>query len=372
MGATIIGTGKAVPAFKVTNHRLSQIVDTSDEWIVPRTGIHERPIATAETATDLASAAARRALGWEAGAGLAPTETIDAASIDLVICMTLTGDAIIPSQAALVKARLGLPNAVAFDLNAACAGCVYGLATAQSMMAAAQAPGWAGNHVRRALVIGVERMSRILDWTDRATCVLFGDGAGAVVLEWRDGATGIASSFLKNTDDEALTLACGKNYDMSSFPFVDEMALAGEGPDATAGPKADVSRDAIAHDDHARAVMGSPFISMTGQKVFKFATSAIVEAIGTALDRAGWELSDIDAIVPHQANERIIRYAAKKLGVPEDLFQVSIGTAGNASAASALMALDDAWRSGKLHAGDKAIMVGFGGGLTSGAIAFEA
>ena len=297
MGATIIGTGKAVPAFKVTNHRLSQIVDTSDEWIVPRTGIHERPIATAETATDLASAAARRALGWEAGAGLAPTETIDAASIDLVICMTLTGDAIIPSQAALVKARLGLPNAVAFDLNAACAGCVYGLATAQSMMAAAQAPGWAGNHVRRALVIGVERMSRILDWTDRATCVLFGDGAGAVVLEWRDGATGIASSFLKNTDDEALTLACGKNYDMSSFPFGDEMVLAGEGPDATAGPQADVSRDAIVHDDHARAVMGSPFIFDDRAEVFKFATS-LVEAVGTALDRAGWELSDIDAIVP--------------------------------------------------------------------------
>ena len=372
MGATIIGTGKAVPAFMVTNHRLSQIVDTSDEWIVPRTGIHTRPVSTGETATDLAAAAARRALGWEAGAGLAPSQAVDPVSIDLVICMTLTGDALIPSQAALVKARLGLPRAVAFDLNAACAGCVYGLVTAQSMMAAAQTPGWAGNRVRRALVIGVERMSRILDWTDRATCVLFGDGAGAVVLEWREGETGIASSFLKNTDDASLSLACGKNYDLSSFPFVGEAALAGEGPDATAGPGADVSRDAIVHDDHARAVMGSPFISMTGQKVFKFATSSIVEAIGAVLDRAGWKLSDVDAIVPHQANERIIRYAAKKLGVPEGLFQVSIGTAGNASAASALMALDDAWSCGKLHAGDKAIMMGFGGGLTSGAIAFEA
>lgn len=372
MGATIIGTGKAVPAFKVTNHRLSRIVDTSDEWIVPRTGIHERPIATGETTTDLAAAAARRALGWEAGAGLSPASAIDPASIDLLICMTLTGDAIIPSQAALVKARLGLPSAVAFDLNAACAGCVYGLATAQSMMAAAQLPGWAGNRVHRALVVGAERMSRLLDWTDRATCVLFGDGAGAVLLEWHDGEGGIASSFLKNTDDKALSLACGRDYDRSTFPFEAERALAGAGFDAAAGPEADLSRDEIVHDEHARDVLGSPFISMAGQKVFKFATSTIVEAIGETLDRAGWDLADLDAIIPHQANERIIRYAAKKLGVPEDLFQVSIAKAGNSSAASALMALDDAWRAGKLHHGDKAVMVGFGGGLTTGALAFEA
>ncbi|WP_058985779.1 3-oxoacyl-ACP synthase III family protein [Hugonella massiliensis] len=372
MGATIIGTGKATPAFTVTNHRLSRIVDTSDEWIVPRTGIHTRPVSTGETATDLAAAAGRRALGWEGGAGLAPARPIEAACIDLVICMTLTGDTLIPSQAALVKARLGLPNAVAFDLNAACAGCVYGLVTAQSMMAAAHAPGWAGNPVRRALVIGVERMSRIVDWTDRATCVLFGDGAGAVLLEWDDARTGIVSSYVKNTDDTGLSLACGKNFDLATFPFGAEAAAAGEGADATAGPGADLSRDTIVHDEHARAVLGSTFVSMSGQKVFKFATSTIVEAIGAVLDRAGWELSDLDAIIPHQANERIIRYAAKKLRVPEDLFQLSIDTAGNTSAASALMALDDAWRQSKLHPGDKAVMVGFGGGLTTGALTFEA
>ncbi len=180
------------------------------------------------------------------------------------------------------------------------------------------------------------------------------------------------SSYVKNTDDTGLSLACGKNFDLAAFPFEAEAAASGEGADATAGPGADLSRDTIVHDEHARAVLGSPFVSMSGQKVFKFATSTIVEAIGAVLDRAGWELSDLDAIIPHQANERIIRYAAKKLRVPEDLFQLSIDTAGNTSAASALMALDDAWRQSKLHPGDKAVMVGFGGGLTTGALAFEA
>ncbi len=356
MGCTVTGAGKALPRRVVTNDDLSKIVDTSDEWIVPRTGIHTRRIAINESATDLASAAGFAAMGLPAsfeGATLPETAGWNAKqaeldSIDLLICMTITPDATIPSQASLVKASMGLENAVAFDLNAACSGCVYGISVAEQMMAASHAAiGATGNAINRALVIGVERLSRITDWTDRATCVLFGDGAGATLLEWSEDATGIRSTFMKNTDDVDYTLIRSNMFDNSTFPFGD----------------AELAKMPFEKID---------FIGMNGRAVFKFAGNALAEAASTVLARADVKLDEIKCIVPHQANERIIKYAAKKLGVGEDLFQISIGHSANTSAASALMALCDAYCAGRISASDKVIMAGFGGGLTSGALLYEA
>lgn len=326
----------------MTNDELSTIADTDDEWIRTRTGIRTRHVAVGESATDLAASAGARALS-HAGIG--------ADEIDLIVCMTITPDAVIPSQACLVKARLGLSRAVAFDLNAACTGCIYGIEVASSMLEAsaadaARASRRAGrttrNRMRRALVVGVDVLSRIVDWSDRATCVLFGDGAGAVVLEWDDDAPGIMASVLENTDDEDLLLSCGNLHAASGGP-------GGEKPKPV-----------------------DPCIRMQGQRVFKFASASMASAIEEVVARAGVALDDVSPIVAHQANERIIRYAAKKIGRPLDLFQVSIAEVGNTSASSVLMALCDAWLAGRVAPGDKVVLVGFGGGLCAGAVLFEA
>ncbi len=375
MGCTVIGSGKAVPRKIVSNDDLAKLVDTSDEWIVQRTGIHNRRIAIEESSTDLASAACLAAMGShaeESSTAVLPEAAgwskipVDPASIDLLICMTITPDTTIPSQASLVKMALGLDNAIAFDLNAACSGCVYGINVAESMMAASHIAGGAiGNKINRALVVGVERLSRITDWTDRATCVLFGDGAGAVLLEWNENKKGILSTFMKNTDDVDMTLRRTNLFNNETFPF---------GPaDAAVMPFEDTD-----------------FIGMNGQAVFKFAGNALAEAINTVLDRAQFNLDDVSCIVPHQANERIIKYAAKRMGLPLERFQVSIAhrgnsssacipmtlcdayESGNTSAASALMALCDAYRADRINENDAVIMSGFGGGLTSGAVLFIA
>lgn len=354
MGCKIAGHGKAVAELVVSNDDLAKIVDTSDEWIVERTGIHNRRIAVDESTTDLGTKASLIALE-DAG--------IDAADIDLLICMTITPDTVVPSQAALIKARIGAVNAVAFDLNAACSGCVYGIDVASTMIEASVLGGQKGhrrNPMRRALVVGAERLSRITDWNDRATCVLFGDGSGAVVLEWDDDAPGILASFLKNTDDETLCLTVDSNHDLSTFPFGEDVQLES------------VSEIMGITDDEGNHTPHSPFILMNGQRVFKFATSAIVEAAKEVCERAGVPIEDVTCIVPHQANDRIIRFAAKKLGVPYERWQVSISETGNTSASSVLMALSDAYDSGRIKPGDKVLCVGFGGGLTSGALLFQA
>ena len=383
MGTRVIGCGKALPQRVVSNDEMSTIVDTNDEWIRTRTGIGNRHVAIEETTTDLGAAAARRAMGWDAGGWRLDGETIDPESIDLLVCMTITPDKVVPSQAALLKARLGLPNAVAFDLNAACAGCIYGLDVASDKLELSaydrERAGEGGrrtrNDMKRALVIGSERLTRLTDWTDRSTCVLFGDGAGAVLLEWQDDEPGIIASFLKNTDDVDDVLVVANLYDMSTFPFADAKTAYGEL--SCAGMRADASDEVVAamreagfteHDDE----MGSPFIDMAGQAVFKFATSAMPEAAREVCERAGITLDDVKCIVPHQANERIIRYAAKKLGVSEDLFQISIEEVGNTSASSVLMALADAYEAGRIQTGDNVLLVGFGGGLTAGALLFRA
>lgn len=339
MGCTISGTGKSVPALTVTNDMLAEIVDTSDEWIVQRTGIHSRQIALQETSTSLATDACTKALG-----------SLDAREVDLIICMTITPDTTIPCQASLIKEALHASGAIAFDLNAACSGCVYGMTVAHDMMMASQLNPHRSNPLKHALIVGVERLSRIVDWQDRSTCVLFGDGAGAVLLSWDDEKPGILSSFLKNTDDTDMTLNRANIYDMSTFPF------------------GEVS-DPILDKSTPRA---NPFITMKGQPVFKFATAALVEATEQALLRAQLSLEDVSLIVPHQANERIIRYASKKLGIGMERFQVSIQSSANSSAASALMALDDAYEAKRITSGDNVLLIGFGGGLTSGAVLYQA
>lgn len=358
MGCTVIGCGKALPKLVVSNDDLAKLVDTSDEWIVKRTGIHERRIAVSESSTDLASAACSAAMGLEPSSIEASSWNlggVDPDSIDLLICMTITPDATIPCQASLIKMRLGLSNAVAFDLNAACSGCVYGITVAENMMRASQSAQGACNPIRRALVVGVERLSRIVDWSDRATCVLFGDGAGAVLLEWSDSQKGIVSSFLKNTDDVELTLSRANMFDRALFPFDEEGV-------------AETSNDA-AYDC---AIPVTPHIGMEGRTVFKFATAALREAIEAVLERADMTIDQVGCVVPHQANERIIANVAKKMEMPLDLFQVSIDKNANTSAASALMALCDAYCEGRIKRGDNVVMAGFGGGLTSGAVLFEA
>lgn len=384
MGATIIGVGKALPALEIENDELKKLVDTNDEWISSRTGISSRHISVDESAQALAYSAACSALGiknelhQDIYSNGFTYEKIDPSSIDLVVYATVTSDTIVPSSAATLKRRLGLENAIAFDINAACTGFIYGATVAESMMAVSQLSknNKSRSSIKRALVLGVDRLSRITDWQDRNTCVLFGDGAGAAVLEWKDDESGIISSYLKNDDDNDNVLTCPQSYE-STQPFVSDGALCWE--EAGLIPEGIAVDAAAPHIDKAMGITerlekGAPrqVIRMEGQAVFKFASRAMSDAINKVLDRAGLTLSDIDCIVPHQANERIIKFAAKRLDVSTDLFQLSINHNGNTSSASVPMALTDAYASGRIHKGNKVVIVAFGGGLTSGAILFEA
>lgn len=364
MGSRIIGVGSALPEMIVTNDDLSQYVETDNEWIVTRTGIRERHIALEETTTSLGVCAARRALGLEAGGWREGSSPLDPESIDLIIAMSVSPDVIVPSQAARYKAELGATHAVAYDLNAACAGCVYGMDTAASLLelsALTQACDQfsSGPHktfqsakrnvYKRALIIGADRMSRVTDWTDRATCVLFGDGAGAVVLEWQDNDYGVLASRLVNIDDVKQALNLANTFDTSTFPFSNAIA---------AGEDGDGDRQST--------------ITMKGAAVFKFSTKVMASCVREVLERADMDIEDIDLIVPHQANERIIASAMKRLGLSLDGVHLTIDTVGNTSASSALIALADAYTKGKITPGDIVCMVGFGGGLTAGAVLFRA
>ncbi|QIB70499.1 ketoacyl-ACP synthase III [Aminipila butyrica] len=333
MGITIKKVGKALPERIVKNEDLTQFVETDNEWIVARTGIQERRVATDESALDLAAAAGRLALEGE-----------DYDQIGLVIVATVTPDKLVPSMGALVKRKLGLENAVAFDINTACSGFIYGLWIAEALIKGGMAG--TGNPVRtnviqKALVIGVERLSRIVDWTDRSTCILFGDGAGAALLECNPSETGILSSYVKNYDDLTDSLTCGIEY--LATPFTDE-----------------------SRDNPERQVL-----SMQGSQVFKFAVNAIGEVMEQSLELAGLTANDIDYFVPHQANLRIISSAAKRFRQPLEKFQISLGETGNVSAASVPMALYDIMNADKLKKGDKVMLMGFGGGLSAGAVIFE-
>jgi 3-oxoacyl-[acyl-carrier-protein] synthase-3 len=309
----IAGTGSFLPPRVVTNDELAQRLDTSDEWIRSRTGITRRHIADKDQASsDLALEASRRALQ---AAG------IDASQIDLIVVATSTPDYVFPSTACLLQAKLGVKGSAAFDIQAVCSGFVYGLATADNFIRS-------GAH-KKALVVGAEVFSRILDWNDRGTCVLFGDGAGAVVLT-ADSKPGIHASVLH---------ADGSQVDLLSVP-------------------GNVSGGCI---------VGSPFLQMNGQGVFKFAVRVLDEVARETVAAAGMTLDDIDWLIPHQANVRILDATARKLGLPPEKLVVTVDHHANTSAASVPLALDEFVRAGKIRAGHRVMMQGVGGGFTWGA-----
>ncbi|MBD3918201.1 ketoacyl-ACP synthase III [Paenibacillus sp. PR3] len=316
----IIGTGKYVPERVLTNAELEQMVETNDEWIVTRTGIRERRIAAPNQATsDLAFRASQEALR---AAGLT------AEDIDLIIVATITPDMFFPSTACLLQDKLGAKKAAAFDLSAACSGFIYSLATASSMIATGM--------YKHALVVGAECLSRITDYTDRNTCILFGDGAGAVVLGPVEEGRGF-KSFELGADGSGGELLC----------------ISGGGSRL---PATAASIDEKKH-----------FIHMAGNDVFKFAVRIMGSAAEEALRKAGLEKSDIDLLVPHQANIRIINSAINRLDLPEDKCMVNLDKYGNMSAASIPVALAEAVEQGRVNKGDTLVLVGFGGGLTWGA-----
>jgi 3-oxoacyl-[acyl-carrier-protein] synthase-3 len=315
----LLGTGSALPARVMTNAELAEQVDTTDEWIVERTGIRQRYIAgEGETTATLATAAARAAL---ADAG------VDASSIGLIVLATATPDNTFPATATKVQAALGCNGCVAFDVAAVCSGFLYALATADSLLRTGMA--------KRALVIGAETFSRILDWEDRTTCVLFGDGAGAVVLEAADAdATG-------GLDAPGIIVtrlhADGGCHDLL---FVDG------GPSTT---------QTVGH------------VRMKGREVFRHAVVNLADVLREVIEETGISVEDIDWVVPHQANARILDATAKKLGIAPDKVIVTVDRHANTSAASVPLALDVARKDGRIKAGDLVMLEAMGGGFTWGA-----
>ena len=318
----IAGTGSYLPPRRVTNAELAaelaaKGVETSDQWIVERTGIHARHFAAPEvTSSDLAVQACRHALE---AAGTAPGE------IDLIIMATSTPDMVFPSAACILQNKLGISGCPAFDLQAVCSGFVYALTVADSMIRSGAAS--------KALVVGAEVFSRILDFNDRTTCVLFGDGAGAVVLEASD-TPGILASDL-HADGKHVGILCV--------------------PGTVAGGQ----------------VLGDPFLKMDGQAVFKLAVGVLEEAARAALAKAGRTEAQIDWLIPHQANIRIMQGTARKLKLPLDKLVVTVDQHGNTSAASIPLALDAAVRSGQIKRGDTLMLEGVGGGFTWGAVLLD-
>jgi len=322
--AHIVGWGKYVPSHVLTNDDLAGMVDTSDEWIRSRTGIIERRIAARdETTASMAVRAAQQALEI---AGLRPVD------LDMVIVATVTPDYLFPSTACLVQDALGARSAAAFDLSAGCTGFVYGLSVGASLIAA--------DACQNVLVIGAETLSRIVDWNDRATCVLFGDGAGAVILQANGADGGILSTVLG---------ADGSGGDLLYQP--------------AGGSKHPPSHHALAQGLHT--------LKMRGREVFRFAVRVMPAATRQVLEQAGLELSDVDLIVPHQANRRIIDASTRALGLDSTLIFSNLESYGNTSSASIPIALCEAVEQGRLQRDDLVVCVGFGAGLTWAAAAIR-
>ncbi len=313
----ITGIGSAVPDKVITNDDLSKIVDTSDEWIRTRTGIRERRIVEDDIATsDLCTEAAIKAL---------EDAKVDPKDIDLIIVATVTPDMAFPSTACIVQKNLGATNAAAFDMSVGCSGFLYGLATGTNFIKT--------RAYKKVLVIGAEVLSKIMDWKDRSTCVLFGDGAGACVLERCEEGLGILSYNLG---------ADGENGHFLTQP--------------AGGSRMPASIETVNNRLH--------YIHMDGREVFKFAVRVMEKASIEALKEADMELEDIDFLIPHQANIRIINSAAKRLKVPKDRVYINLDRYGNMSSASIPIALEEAYREGLINKGDNILMVAFGAGLT--------
>jgi len=310
----IVGTGSYLPKKILTNHDLESVVDTSDSWIRSRTGIEQRHIAAEnETASDLAMNACLKAI---------ESADISADKIDLIIVATTTPDMTFPSTACILQSKLGIKDCPAFDVQAVCSGFVYALATADMFIRAGRC--------NTALVVGTEIYSRLLDWNDRSTCVLFGDGAGAVLITKSD-QPGILSSHLH---------ANGSHYNALSLP---------------------------GNISHGK-IQGNPFITMEGNTVFKFAVKVMEEIVYEALSENNLQISDINWLIPHQANIRIIQSTAKKLGLPMDKVVTTIAKHGNTSAASIPLALDIAVRDKRIKPNQYVLLEGVGGGFTWGAV----
>lgn len=320
-----ISIGAYAPTLVVTNNDLSKIVDTSDDWIATRTGIKERRISEGEDTSDIAIKAAKLAL--ERG-------NTKGEEIDLIILATVTPDTFTPAVSCLVQKAIGAKNATAFDINAACSGFVYGIEIAFSMMKG-------NDRYKNALVIGAETLSKMMDWNDRTTCVLFGDGGGAAVLKKTDITNNkkIRSFYSKSVGE--LSEALVSDALKVNNPYVKE------------------SKEKI------------NTLRMDGKEVFKFATGAVVDGINKVLLDSNLSLEDIDYIVPHQANKRIIEYTAKKIKLDMDKFYLNVDRYGNTSSGSIPLALNEMYEKGMLKKGLKIILVGFGGGMTYGAALIE-
>lgn len=321
MSLAILGTGMAVPARRVTNHDLAQVMDTSDSWIRERTGIGSRYLSTTENTSELGTQAAQAAI---------KDAQIDPKTIDGILVATLTPDAMMPSTAALIQAKLGLNGhrLLAFDLNAACSGFIVALQTADALIHAGSA--------KRMLVIGAETLSKILDYTDRTTAVLFGDGAGCFVVE---AATATRMTHFANTEG-----------DLDQTLITEALAL---NPAMTNHPSA------------------TPYLRMKGQAVFRFAVKAVEDALVQVCAQRGIAIRDLDLIIPHQANARIIRHVADKMGIPFETFVMNVEEYGNTSSASIPIAYTHAKANGRMKPGMTIALVGFGAGLTWAATLIE-
>ena len=310
----ISGIGAYLPPLVVTNHKISEFVETNDEWIVQRTGVSERRISEGEDTSDIATKAAKIALE-RAG--------VLAQDLDLIIVATISPDMFIPSVSCLVQSNLDADNAACFDINVACSGFVYALEIANGMMKSM--------NYKNALIIGAEVLSKVIDWTDRGTCILFGDGAGAAVLKQSE-TKGIIKSYLRSDGKKGNALTIGAaDFDT---PF---------------------SKEKILKDKYIR---------MNGREVFKFAVGAIEEAINEVIKDTNVSLEEVKYIIPHQANSRIIELAAKKLNLNIDKFYLNLDKVANTSSATVPIALNEMYEKGLLNKGDKLILVAFGGGLT--------
>lgn len=316
----IAGVGSYVPENIVTNDDLAKIVDTNDEWISTRTGIKERRISLNENTSDLALKASLNALN---------NSNEEVNNIDLIICATSSPDYFMPSTACIVQGKLGAKNAAAFDLSAACTGIIYAMVTAVQFIKSGM--------YKTVLVIGAETNSKLIDWKDRRTCVLFGDGAAAVILKESEAANSFLSMSIESD---------GTKYKYLECPTVPLQNI------------------------YEKSLIQRGFITMQGGDVFKFAVKTMVKSIKYILEKSNCSIEDIKYIIPHQANIRIINYAAKLLNIPTEKFYINLQNYGNTSAASVGIALDEL-KSQNLNKGDKLILVAFGAGMTSGIILLE-
>jgi 3-oxoacyl-[acyl-carrier-protein] synthase-3 len=328
VSVSIIGTGSSLPEKILTNEELSKIVDTNDEWITTRTGIKERRVAGKDVATsDLSIAAAKKALE---SAGLQGSD------IDVIVVATCTPDYFFPSVSCLVQNGIGATHAAAFDLSAACSGFLYGLTVCKSLLDSGM--------YKRALIVGADLLSKFTDWSDRSTCVLFGDGAGAMILE-------------KTADEsrpahKVLAVDLGADGSLTNV-----LMIPGAG-----------SRNPITPET---LKTHPPYIHMDGKEVYKHAVTRMIETAGRALEKAGKSPSDLALLIPHQANLRIIESIAKRMQLPMDKVFLNIHKYGNMSAATTIVALDEARREGRLKTGDLVELIAFGAGLTWGAAVIQ-